>query len=400
MVGNDTATADEDTPVTIDVLANDTDVDGDPLSVTTASAGNGTVTVNPDGTLTYTPNADFHGTDTITYTVSDGQGGITTATVTVTVNPVNDAPVGRGDAFTVGGGSVTIDLLTNDTDVDGDPLTVVAIDGQPVVVGRPVVLTDGSGTVTLNPDGTVTFTPAPGYSGQVSFSYTLFDGTTTTAASVTGTVLAVGDPPAPGNDPAQPVAARPSASPVAATATAPPDVDTPPALWHQLAGPPTWFVNTPDSWTDAGAADLLGFERQLFILPTLERLRMEGGFASGLDQLADRFDQFALRLDTSLHILPEARSIAREAQQIREQADLMVPNAYTGTALDPDLLDPMTAEPTADGPADEAAADGNQPADIPAEAMPARPVARVPFAAQLRQAANERTALLAGRFFL
>ena len=127
---------------------------------------------------------------------------------------------------------------------------------------------------------------------------------------------------------------------------------------------------------------------------------MEGGFASGLDQLADRFDQFALRLDTSLHILPEARSIAREAQQIREQADLMVPNAYTGTALDPDLLDPMTAEPTADGPADEAAADGNQPADTPAEAMPARPVARVPFAAQLRQAANERTALLAGRFFL
>ena len=77
-------------------LANDTDPDGDPLTVTSASAANGTVTINPDGTLRYVPNANFNGTDTITYTISDGQGGTSTATVTVTVGAVNDAPTPVG----------------------------------------------------------------------------------------------------------------------------------------------------------------------------------------------------------------------------------------------------------------------------------------------------------------
>ncbi|MDN2661698.1 tandem-95 repeat protein, partial [Neptunomonas sp. CHC150] len=70
----ESATTDEDTPVTVDVLANDSDVDGDTLSVDSATAANGAVAINPDGTITYTPNADFNGSDTITYTVSDGNG--------------------------------------------------------------------------------------------------------------------------------------------------------------------------------------------------------------------------------------------------------------------------------------------------------------------------------------
>ncbi|HMN94197.1 MAG TPA: tandem-95 repeat protein, partial [Hydrogenophaga sp.] len=94
---DDVAETDEDTPVTIAVLANDTDVDGDALTVTSAVAANGTVVINADGTITYTPNADFNGTDTISYEISDGQGGTATATVTVTVNPVNDAPVAVDD---------------------------------------------------------------------------------------------------------------------------------------------------------------------------------------------------------------------------------------------------------------------------------------------------------------
>jgi large repetitive protein len=89
---DDSVSTDEDTPLTIDVLANDSDTDGDTLTVTTATAGNGTVVINLDGTITYTPDADFHGSDTISYTISDGNGGTATATVTVTVNPVNDAP--------------------------------------------------------------------------------------------------------------------------------------------------------------------------------------------------------------------------------------------------------------------------------------------------------------------
>ena len=67
--------------VTINVLANDSDLDGDALSVTAASAGNGSVSIRPDGSLDYTPNANFNGTDTVTYTISDGNGATDTATV-------------------------------------------------------------------------------------------------------------------------------------------------------------------------------------------------------------------------------------------------------------------------------------------------------------------------------
>jgi len=86
---------DEDTPVDIDVTDNDSDPDGDPLAVVPGSltAGHGTVTLNPDGSLRYAPDRDFNGTDTIFYTITDGNGGFATACVTVTVKPVNDAPV-------------------------------------------------------------------------------------------------------------------------------------------------------------------------------------------------------------------------------------------------------------------------------------------------------------------
>jgi VCBS repeat-containing protein len=91
----DSATAREDAAiVTIDVLANDTDPDGRKLTVVGATQGaNGSVTINTDGTLGYAPNKNFSGTDTFNYTVSDGQGGTATATVSVVVEPVNDAPV-------------------------------------------------------------------------------------------------------------------------------------------------------------------------------------------------------------------------------------------------------------------------------------------------------------------
>ena len=160
----DTAETDEDVPVTIDVLGNDSDPDGDPLTVTGASATNGTVTVNPDGTITYTPNPDYNGTDTITYTVDDGNGGSATSTVTVTVNPVNDAPDAVDDTATTPFNTpVTIAVLANDTDVDGD---VLAVTGTP---------TSADGTVLVNPDGTITFTPNPGFTGTAVIDYTITD---------------------------------------------------------------------------------------------------------------------------------------------------------------------------------------------------------------------------------
>ena len=97
---DDSAQTNEDTSVTVNVLGNDGDADGDKLTVTGASAGHGTVVVNADGTLTYTPNANYSGGDTITYSVSDGKGGSDSATVDVTVTPDNDGPVAQNDSVT------------------------------------------------------------------------------------------------------------------------------------------------------------------------------------------------------------------------------------------------------------------------------------------------------------
>ena len=122
---NDTATTNEDTPVGIPVLANDVDPDGDPLTVTAASAGNGTVVILPNGTLQYTPNPNFNGTDTILYTITDSEGGVSTASVTVTVTPVNDAPttVGLPNQNGDDGAAVSIPPASAFSDIDGDVLT-------------------------------------------------------------------------------------------------------------------------------------------------------------------------------------------------------------------------------------------------------------------------------------
>ena len=112
-------TTNEDTAVTTgNVLANDTDPDGDTLSVDSFTQGtNGTVSYNGDGTFTYTPGADFHGTDTFTYTVDDGNGNTDTATVSVTVNEGQDAPTAEADSVTTNEDSpvTTGNVLANDS---------------------------------------------------------------------------------------------------------------------------------------------------------------------------------------------------------------------------------------------------------------------------------------------
>ena len=123
---NDTATTDEDTPVTIDVLANDSDPDSDPLTIIAASvpAAQGDVDV-VGNQLVFTPAENFTGTATISYTVSDGNGLTDTATVAVEVGGVNDAPDAVNDtAETAFETPVTIDVLANDSDPENDPLTV------------------------------------------------------------------------------------------------------------------------------------------------------------------------------------------------------------------------------------------------------------------------------------
>jgi large repetitive protein len=185
----DTATTAEDAPVTVAVLANDTDLDGDPLTVTVATAPNGSVVINPDGTITYTPNANFNGTDTITYTISDGQGGFATSTVTIVVAPVNDAPVAVNDVATTNEDApLKISPLLNDTDVEGDPLTITAASSP-------------NGKVTVNPDGTITYVPNPNFNGTDTITYTISDGKGgTSTATITVTAAPVNDPPVAVND--------------------------------------------------------------------------------------------------------------------------------------------------------------------------------------------------------
>ncbi|MCV0427644.1 MAG: tandem-95 repeat protein, partial [Roseibium sp.] len=156
---SDQTTTLEDTAVTINVIVNDTDIDGDTLSVTAVSApSHGSVSFS-GGQITYTPDADFNGSDQVTYTVSDGNGGTTTSTLDITVQPVNDAPIARADtAITDEDTAVTVDVLGNDSDVDGEVLTLTAA-------------TDGTnGTVTIV-NGKVVYTPNANFFGTDQFTY-------------------------------------------------------------------------------------------------------------------------------------------------------------------------------------------------------------------------------------
>ncbi len=169
VAGDDAVSTSEDTPLVISaasLLANDSDVDLDTLSVQSFTQGaNGAVVDNGDGTFTYTPNLSFSGIDTFTYTVSDGNGGTDTGTVTVTVNPVNDAPVATDDAAgTPLDTAVIIAVLGNDSDVDLDTLSITGV-------------TQGAnGAVVDNGDGTFTYTPNLSFSGIDTFTYTVSDG--------------------------------------------------------------------------------------------------------------------------------------------------------------------------------------------------------------------------------
>jgi cysteine-rich repeat protein len=181
---DDTGTTDEDTAVAFAALAgNDTDPEAQTLAVTAVSdPTNGTVVLDA-GTATFTPDADFNGTATFNYTVSDGVAS-DVGTVTITVAPVNDPPTAVDDNETTPEDTQIVlgTLAGNDADIDGPTLTVSAVANAT------------NGTAVLDA-GSVTFTPAANFVGTASFTYTVSDGTLTDDATVTIEVTAVNDPP-------------------------------------------------------------------------------------------------------------------------------------------------------------------------------------------------------------
>jgi Ca2+-binding RTX toxin-like protein len=184
VAANDVFAGAEDQRITGNLLADngkgaDFDPDGDALTVingTIRTAAGGVVSIFANGDFVYTPRANWGGTDSFTYTVRDGQGASSTATVTLEVASVNDAPIAGRDAFSGARGQpISGNVMANDRDVEGDSLQVVAAS----------ITTAGGGAVTLLSDGNFTYSPAANFAGTDGFAYTLLD---SSGGSAVGTV--------------------------------------------------------------------------------------------------------------------------------------------------------------------------------------------------------------------
>ncbi|MDN3389504.1 Ig-like domain-containing protein [Pseudoalteromonas sp. APC 3691] len=180
----DSATIDEDAaPILINVLANDSDVDGDSLTMSTASANIGSVSV-VGNQIQYIPAADDNGLATVTYNVSDSNGGASTATLTITITPVNDAPIANADTATMAedAAPILINVLANDSDVDGDSLAISAASAD---IGSVSVL-----------GNQIQYTPAADDNGFATVTYTVSDSNGgASTATLTITITPVNDAP-------------------------------------------------------------------------------------------------------------------------------------------------------------------------------------------------------------
>jgi VCBS repeat-containing protein len=164
---NDAVLATGSQPLIIDVLNNDSDADGSIITVESVTQGqNGSVIINADGTVTYQANMGFVGTDSFVYTIIDADGASSSAIVAVTVESDNQAPVAVNDLYLVAmNGSLDFNPLTNDSDPDGDAISLVSVD-----------TTGLNGTLIVNQDGSLSYQAPFLYSGNDTFTYTITDG--------------------------------------------------------------------------------------------------------------------------------------------------------------------------------------------------------------------------------
>ncbi|WP_125784023.1 cadherin-like domain-containing protein [Pseudoalteromonas rubra] len=177
VITQDHITLDEDQGSVLDLLSNDLDPDQDPLRIVSVSAKYGQVTLMPDGQIKYEPPAHFSGQDDITYLLYDGRANPVKGLAKITVNSVNDAPVANDDAVTlIANTQLDIDVLNNDSDIDGDVLTITQVTAQ-------------HGTVQVN-NGNIQYRPYAEYDGSDVINYTIQDAANVSAsAKVLVTVL-------------------------------------------------------------------------------------------------------------------------------------------------------------------------------------------------------------------
>ena len=192
VANNDSYSTNEDTALTVDapgVLANDSDAENSTLTAVLESGpSHGTLTLNANGSFIYTPASNYNGPDSFTYKANDGHTDSNIATVSITVNAVNDAPVAANDSYNTNEDATLSvaapGVLTNDTDIDNASLTAVLVTGP------------SHGSLTLNSNGSFSYTPALNYNGPDSFTYRANDGAAdSNIATVTITVSAVNDAP-------------------------------------------------------------------------------------------------------------------------------------------------------------------------------------------------------------
>ena len=166
---DDFYSVDEDSLLTVStdgVLFNDTSIENNFFAIIQTSTSFGILTLNQNGTFTYHPNENFASTDSFTYVANNGTHNSNEATVTITVNPINDAPVAQDDlAETQQNVLIRIDVLENDSDVEDDSLNVI-LEVDPSVTKGNVIL-NGSD---------ILFTPQTNFVGETSFSYRASDG--------------------------------------------------------------------------------------------------------------------------------------------------------------------------------------------------------------------------------
>lgn len=198
---DDFYSVDEDSLLTVNsigVLQNDTNTQNSNtfLAIIQTSTGFGTITLNSDGSFTYQPNANFASTDSFTYVANNGTDSSNEATVTLTVNPINDAPTASDDSYTISEDSALVivapGVIDNDSDVDGDSLSSL------------IDTSTNDGILVLSSDGSFTYTPNANFVGSDSFTYHVNDGTLdSNIATVDITVSSENDAPVAQDDQAE-----------------------------------------------------------------------------------------------------------------------------------------------------------------------------------------------------